>query len=63
MAVADAFDAMTSPRAYRNALTLEKTKAQLIKNTGVQFDEKMVRTLLELIKAKEIILPKFNSPG
>ncbi|MFH2068283.1 MAG: HD-GYP domain-containing protein [Candidatus Omnitrophota bacterium] len=60
MAVADAFDAMTSPRAYRNAMTLEKTEAQLIKNIGGQFDEKVIRTLLALIEAKEIILPGFK---
>ncbi len=55
--VADAFDAMTSPRAYRDALTLEEAKKELIKGAGKQFSEKAVKALIDLIDTGEITPP------
>jgi len=55
MVVADAFDAMTSPRAYRNALTLEDTKNQLLKNAKDQFGRKAIKAMIDLIEAGKII--------
>ena len=55
IAVADAFDAMTSPRAYRKALTLEQVRNQLIKNAGKQFDEKIVKVMIDLIETGEVV--------
>jgi len=40
-AVADAFDAMTSPRPYRPALTAEQALGELERCAGTQFDPKL----------------------
>lgn len=42
MAVADAYDAMTSSRPYRGALSPKKAKSQLLANRGSQFDPEAV---------------------
>jgi hypothetical protein len=44
--VADAFDAMTSTRAYRRALTQEVAVAELRAKSGVQFDPMCVAALV-----------------
>ncbi len=48
LAVADSFDAMTSNRAYRNALSIEKALAELEKCSGMQFDPDLVRNFLRV---------------
>jgi HD-GYP domain-containing protein (c-di-GMP phosphodiesterase class II) len=48
VAVADAFDAMTSHRPYRQAMPLEKAFAELQKNAGTHFDPVCVRAFLTL---------------
>ncbi|MDP1809616.1 MAG: HD domain-containing protein [Actinomycetota bacterium] len=50
IAVADAFDAMTSTRAYRKALTQDKAMAEITKNQGVQFDRRVVAALISYLK-------------
>ena len=47
--VADAFDAMSSRRPYRNVMAIEKVVAELSKGAGVQFDPVIVETLKNLI--------------
>jgi putative nucleotidyltransferase with HDIG domain len=42
LAIADAFDAMTSNRAYRNALPLEEAFFRLKSGSGTQFDPALV---------------------
>lgn len=42
LSVADAYDAMTSNRPYRDALTPEKARSQLLANRGSQFDPDVV---------------------
>lgn len=42
MAVADAYDAMTSDRPYRRAMTPEKAREELLTNSGSQFDPNIV---------------------
>ena len=49
-AVADAFDAMTSKRSYRNSLPLEVAISELEKNSGTQFDPKYASVFLEILK-------------
>jgi len=48
-AVADAFDAMTSDRPYRRALDWRKAREEILTNSGVQFDPKVVKAFLECI--------------
>lgn len=47
LAVADAYDAMTSSRAYRHALTHDQAVAELIAGAGGQFDREVVRCFIE----------------
>ena len=46
--VADAFDAMTSTRAYQPALPVEFAIAEITKYAGTQFDAAVVEIFLEL---------------
>ncbi len=45
--LADSFDAMTSKRTYRDALTIEQALAEIEKGLGTQFDEKIGRVFLD----------------
>jgi len=47
LGVADAFDAMTSLRAYRPALTVEQALAELERCAGSQFDPALAETFVE----------------
>ncbi|MGI5970975.1 MAG: HD domain-containing phosphohydrolase [Oscillospiraceae bacterium] len=49
IALADAFDAMTSTRRYRRDLTFEEALDQLRGNRGTQFDPEMADVFIELI--------------
>jgi len=44
--LADSFDAMTSKRVYRDAMTVEQAMAVIEKELGTQFDEKVGRAFL-----------------
>ncbi len=44
--VADAYDAMTSTRAYRKALDTEEAQRRLVESAGTQFHPKVVTALL-----------------
>jgi hypothetical protein len=50
--VADAFDAMTSTRAYRRALTQEVAFAELRDKSGTQFDGECVEALIGVIEQR-----------
>ncbi len=45
--LADSFDAMTSDRVYRPAMTVEQAIAEVEKGLGTQFDELVGRTFIE----------------
>lgn len=49
VAIADAYDAMTSERPYRHALTKEKAIEELISNSGTQFDSYLVQKFIKCI--------------
>ena len=58
-AVADAFDAMTSKRTYRDSLPIEVVREEIEKNLGTQFDPEIGNCFLDIIdneydKIKEI---------
>ncbi|MDA8431914.1 MAG: HD domain-containing protein [Nitrospiraceae bacterium] len=46
IAVADTFDAMTTDRPYRKALTVSEAVGELRKNSGTQFDGEIVETFV-----------------
>jgi len=52
ISIADAYDAMTSERSYRSALTEEVAIAQLRKNAGIQFDPGLVSIFIEKVLDK-----------
>jgi HD-GYP domain-containing protein (c-di-GMP phosphodiesterase class II) len=45
LAVADAFDAMTSNRPYRNALSSEVAYQEILNCSGTQFDPEVVKAM------------------
>jgi HD-GYP domain-containing protein (c-di-GMP phosphodiesterase class II) len=47
-AIADSFDAMTSHRSYRGALTAEQARDQIVQGKGTQFDPALVDIFLEV---------------
>ena len=49
-AVADAFDAMTSRRVYRDSLPLDVVISEFEKNKGTQFDPKLADVFLDIMK-------------
>lgn len=53
LAVADAYDAMTSNRAYRSSMTKEHAIAELKKNKGVQFHPQVVDVFLQILNEEE----------
>ncbi|MDY0278344.1 MAG: HD domain-containing phosphohydrolase [Acholeplasma sp.] len=46
ISVVDAFEAMTSDRPYKKAMTQKEAIAELIKNSGTQFDKNIVKTFI-----------------
>lgn len=54
IAVADAFESMTSDRPYRKALPLEEALAELRRGAGTQFDPHVVEVFLRLIEEGRI---------
>ena len=47
ISLADAFDAMTSRRVYRNAMEIDHAISQIEEGIGTQFDEKTARVFLD----------------
>jgi HD-GYP domain-containing protein (c-di-GMP phosphodiesterase class II) len=54
IAVADAFESMTSDRPYRKALPLEEALAELRRGAGRQFDPRVVEVFLRLVEEGRI---------
>ncbi|MEM5788336.1 MAG: HD domain-containing phosphohydrolase, partial [Syntrophobacteraceae bacterium] len=52
VSVADAFDAMTSMRAYRDAVSRSESIAELTKGSGKQFDPGAVDAFMEFMDQK-----------
>ena len=60
MAVADVFDALTSPRVYKPAFSLKKAVDIIEEGSGTQFDPKCVEVFFEALDDVKIILRKYN---
>jgi diguanylate cyclase (GGDEF)-like protein len=50
LAIADAFDAMTSDRPYRKAMTREDATAELRRCAGTQFDPELVERFVRIMR-------------
>ncbi len=49
IAVADAYDAMTSNRSYRNAIPQHIVREELVKGSGTQFDPKFAKIMVSML--------------
>ena len=54
VAVVDAYDAMTSDRPYRTALSEAEARDELKQNAGTQFDPRVVEVFLAMLKEKDV---------
>lgn len=61
VAVADAFDAMTSKRSYRNELDLDYVKNELKSNSGTQFDPLVTNAFLNIINNEYELIEDIKS--
>lgn len=63
IAVADAFDSMTSTRAYRKARHIKDAVRELRKGAGSQFDPKMVAAFIAALDQEGWERPESGEPG
>jgi len=63
LAIADAFDAMTSDRPYRKALKLEVAIRELAENAGTQFDPALVPIFIKLLKTPSFLPQREEHQG
>ena len=61
MAVADVFDALSSPRVYKPAFSLEKSLEIIQEGNGTQFDPKCVEVFMDSLDQVKEVLNKYNS--
>jgi two-component system cell cycle response regulator len=55
--VSDAFDAMTTDRPYRQAVSVSEALAELRRCAGTQFDPALVEAFCELVEEEELAAP------
>jgi len=60
--VADAFDAMTTERPYRQGLTMEQAVAQLEDKAGTQFAKEIVEVMVKALREGRMQVLKNESP-
>lgn len=58
LSVADSFHAMVSDRPYRKALSTEVAVEELKKNSGTQFDPKLVETFIQALQDEGVYRPE-----
>lgn len=55
LAVVDAYDAMTSDRVYRKAMSKEEALEELKNNVGTQFDPVITDIFIQLLSVENIL--------
>ncbi|HEX5165512.1 MAG TPA: HD-GYP domain-containing protein [Thermomicrobiales bacterium] len=63
IAVADTFDALTSSRPYRDAMSIEDAISVLEAGAGLQWDERVVSTMVSYLRDLHGELPTFRPAG
>jgi HD-GYP domain-containing protein (c-di-GMP phosphodiesterase class II) len=53
--VADAYDAMTCERPYRDAMSGQEARAELDRGAGTQFDPRCVETFKAYLEARSSV--------
>lgn len=60
LAVADAFDAMTSDRPYRTGMRITNARAELLRCRGTQFDPECVDALVAAIDSGDLAISRYH---
>lgn len=60
VSVADAFDAMTSKRSYRNELSLDFVKEEIRSKIGTQFDPIVATTFLDILNNEHRLISEIH---
>jgi len=63
MAVADVFDALSSKRVYKPALSVEESLSLIREGAGTQFDPKCVEVFVESVPEIKVVIGKYNRGG
>jgi HD-GYP domain-containing protein (c-di-GMP phosphodiesterase class II) len=63
VAVTDAFDAMTTHRPHRRALTVDAALSEIELCSGAQFDPEVVRAFVDVVRGGQGVLEQSGSPG
>ncbi|MDR3686765.1 MAG: diguanylate cyclase [Coriobacteriia bacterium] len=53
LCVCDAYEAMSSDRSYRSAMSLDAAAAEIARCAGTQFDPELAKRFLEMLRAEE----------
>jgi len=62
MSIVDVYDALTSKRVYKPAMTHEEAMAEIVKNAGTQFDPEMIRIFDENNEDFDEIFKSYSDP-
>jgi HD-GYP domain-containing protein (c-di-GMP phosphodiesterase class II) len=62
IALADTFDAMTSSRAYRKALSFRTALNEIERNRGTQFDPDIANIFIEILRESPYYFSRFREP-
>ncbi|MBR2186753.1 MAG: diguanylate cyclase, partial [Lachnospiraceae bacterium] len=60
MAIADVFDALSSPRVYKPPFPLEKALEMIREGSGTQFDPRCVEVFMDNLSEVKVVLKKYN---
>jgi putative two-component system response regulator len=55
LAIVDAYDAMTSSRPYRQAMTTDQALAEIRAGAGSQFDPALASLFVDMIQSGELV--------
>lgn len=61
ISLVDAFDAMTSDRSYRKAMSVDEACEEVKKNSGTQFDPVVVKTALPILHSLNLVKYAFTN--
>jgi putative nucleotidyltransferase with HDIG domain len=62
IAIADTFDAMTSSRSYRSALSLRVALSEIERCRGTQFDPEIADIFIEILQESPFYFTRFREP-
>jgi len=62
IAIADTFDAMTSSRSYRSALSFRTALSELERGKGTQFDPDIADIFIEILQESPFYFTRFREP-